>query len=135
MAREGAPDANTNAIKHGAYSFRAHGESALSESGRSRLAELREQVQDRTGLLALMEEKAADAVLLFEIVQSYVAGQVKQGVPLGEIPALNRLPAFANSMQRALANLWAIMPNDNAMANEELIKIQKVIDEHDKNTK
>jgi hypothetical protein len=130
MAKEGAPEGNTNAVKHGAYAFRDHGEQALEPSGRTRLAELREIVQDKQGLLELMQEKAADSVLLFEIVQSYVAREVKNGVPLAEIPALKTLPAFANTMQRSLANLWAIMPGDGAGTKAELIHIQEVVNAH-----
>jgi hypothetical protein len=69
-------------------------------------------------------------------VQSYVSEQVKLGKPLGEIPSVKVLPAFMNSMQRAIATLINLMPDDRHEANAELIKIQKVIDEHDnKNTK
>ncbi len=119
-------------VKHGAYAFRDRGEQALEPSGRTRLAELREKVQDRQGVLNLLEEKAADAVLLFEIVQSYVAGEVKQGVPLGNIPAIKVLPAFFNSMERALLALNSLMPDDSAPVSAELEKIRKVIEEHDK---
>jgi hypothetical protein len=108
------------AKKHGAYAFRDRGEQALEPTGRTRLAELREQVQDHDGLLSLMQEKAADSVLLFELLQSYVAEEVKNGAPLGEIAALNKLPAFFNSMQRALTGLIALMPasKDEAMTLE-----------------
>jgi hypothetical protein len=122
------------ALKHGAYAFRDRGEQALEPGGRTRLAELREQVQDRQGVIELAQEKCADSVLLFEIVQSYVAGEVKKGTPLVDIPALKVLPAFMNSMQRALATLLATMPKDSAPASAELERIQKVIDDHDKNT-
>src|SRR4030042_3187348 len=130
MTKRGAPEGNKNDLKHGAYSFRDQGEKALEPAGRSRLVELREIVQDKQGLLELMQEKAADAVMLFEIVQSYVASQYKAGRPLESIPVMDKLPAFANTMQRAMANLWAIMPDDNHPVNAELIKIQKVIDDH-----
>jgi regulator of PEP synthase PpsR (kinase-PPPase family) len=130
MIREGAPDGNTNAVKHGAYSFRDHGEQALEPAGRSRLAELREIVQDKQGLLELIQEETASCVMLFEIVQSYVAQEVKKGVPLAEIPSLKTLPAFANTMQRSLANLWAIMPDANHGADAELIHIQEVVNAH-----
>lgn len=104
--------AGRNSKRHGADAFRMRGESALEPSGRTRLAELREQVQHRAGALALFQEKAADSVLLFELVQSYVADEVRAGKPLGEIPALTRLPAFMNSMQRALNILIGLMPDE-----------------------
>ena len=85
-------------------------------------------------MIEIAQEKAADSVLLFEIVQSYVAGEVKKGVPLADIPALKVLPAFMNSMQRALTSLISIMPKDGTLANAELERIQKVINDHDKDT-
>jgi hypothetical protein len=110
---EGGQPGNRNAVKHGADAYKAHGEKALDHSGRTRLMELREQVENREGVLSLMQQKAADAVLLFELVQGYVAGEVKAGTPLGDIPALARLPAFMNSMQRALTTLITLMPKED----------------------
>jgi hypothetical protein len=127
MAKQGAPEGNQNNLKHGAYSFLAQGEQALEPVGRTRLAELREQVQDRAGLLSIMSEKCADIVLIFEIVQSYVASEIKRGVPLSEVPVLARLPQFANSMERALANLWSIMPAADGGQDAELIHISEVL--------
>jgi hypothetical protein len=132
MTREGAPEGNKNAVTHGAYAFRDHGEQALEPAGRTRLAELREVVQDRQGLLSVMQEKCADGILLFELVQSYVASEVKKGVPLAEIDAMKSLPAFYNSMQRAMATLMSLMPANGAPASAELERIQKVIDGHGK---
>jgi hypothetical protein len=120
---EGGQPANKNALKHGADAYKAHGEKALDQSGRTRLVELREQVGSREGVLSVMQQKAADAVLLFELVQSYVAGEVKAGIPLGEIPALARLPAFMNSMQRALTTLISLMPkDDDTIDMDELLR-------------
>jgi hypothetical protein len=125
----------TAPLKHGAYSFRDRGAQALKPEGRTRLMELRDQVQDREGVLTIMQEKAADSVLLFELVQSYVAREVKAGTDLTEIPGLKMLPAFFNSMQRALTTLLANIPNDSVPVNAELEKIRRVIDENDaKNT-
>ena len=98
---------------HGAYAFQKRGEAALETTGRTRLAELREIVKDRDGVLSLLQEKCADTVLIFELVQSYVAGQVKAGRPLDSIPAVRSLPAFANSMNRALNALIALMPDNS----------------------
>jgi hypothetical protein len=105
-------EAGMQSKRHGAYAFRDRGEAALEPSGRTRLAELREYVKDRGGVLELIQEKAADCVLIFEIVQSHVAREVKNGVPLDQIPALRSLPAFMNSMNRALTALITLMPKD-----------------------
>ena len=106
---------------HGAYAFRDRGEAALEASGRTRLSELREIVKEREGLIQIMAEKTADSILLFEIVQSYVAGEVKAGKPLSEIPVLKSLPAFMNSMQRALSALISLMPRDGDLLDADVV--------------
>jgi hypothetical protein len=106
---------------HGAYAFRDRGEAALEAGGRTRLSELREIVKDRDGVLHLMQEKAADAVMIFEIVQSHVAGEAKSGRPLDRIPVLKSLPAFMNSMQRALSALIALMPREGDRLDADVI--------------
>jgi hypothetical protein len=129
---EGGQPANKNALKHGADAYKAHGEKALDHSGRTRLAELREQVESREGVISLMQQKAADSILLFELVQSYVAGEVKAGIPLGEIPALGRLPAFMNSMQRALTTLISLMPReDETIDVNELLRSYRQAENED----
>lgn len=115
------------ARKHGAYSFEQNGEKALDTGGRTRLAELREAVQDRGSLVDILGEKCADQILLFELIQSYVAQRVKAGTPLEEIPALKYLPQFANSMQRAIALMLANMPAEDG-TDAELARINGVLD-------
>jgi hypothetical protein len=102
---------------HGAYAFQDRGEAALEPTGRTRLMELREHVRSRDGVLDLLQQKAADSVLIFELVQSYVAEEVREGKPLDEIKALKALPAFMNSMQRALTSLISLMPDDKDLLN------------------
>jgi hypothetical protein len=120
------------ARKHGVYAFRDNGEDALEPTGRTRLAELREQVQSREGVVDLMQQKAADSVLLFELLQSHVAKEAKAGVPLDEIKALKSLPAFLNSMQRALTSLIALMPDTRNTV--DTITVLESLNEHRKNT-
>ena len=123
----GGPIGNKKALKHGAYTFRDQGEKALEPSGRTRLAELREAVQDKQSLLGVMGEKAADAILTYELVLSYVSRQTQVGVPLGEIAILKALPAFHNSMQRAIAIVLANMPADDSGTDAELQRIGRVL--------
>src|SRR5687768_2036147 len=82
------------ARKHGAYSVMRHGEQALDEQGISYLAEIREKVQTREGVLLLMQERAATAVLVADMVTSFVTEEAKAGIPLEEINSLRALPAF-----------------------------------------
>jgi hypothetical protein len=118
---------------HGAYGFRDRGEVALEQPQRTRLAELRELVHDRSSLLDLMQEKCADSILLFEIVQSYVSQQVKSGVLLEDIAVLNKLPAFSNSMQRFIQMVLLYMPDDKDVLDIGETIAQAVRD-HEQNT-
>jgi urease gamma subunit len=87
------------------------------------MQELREQVRDRSGVLDLIQENAAKAVMMVELVTSFVANQKMSGVPLDEIPALRILPSFMNSAQRALKDLISLMPS-----NEGAIDVDKVLE-------
>lgn len=100
------------ARSHGAYAFRDRGDQALDQPQRSRLEELKEQVQERDGVLQLLQERAANAVMVVEVITSHVAREVKLGVPLSDIPILRALPAFMNTAQRALRDLLTVMPDD-----------------------
>ena len=119
-------------MTHGAYAFQARGVAALDQPGRSRLIELEEAVQTREGALDLLRERAANAVMLTELLTSYVSQQVKGGLPLADIPVLRALPAFYNTALRSLHDLLIYSPDDSTPANAELERIQKVIEEHDK---
>lgn len=115
---------------HGAYAFRDNGEKALEPSKRSRLIELREITQDKSSILALMQEKAADGVLMYELFQSYFVKEVlEKKVPITDIPAIKYLPVFYNAMERALRDLLYLMPDDKASISEELVKIRTLMDE------
>jgi hypothetical protein len=96
------------AVTHGAYAFQHRGEVALEPAGRTRLAEIREQVQDRQGLIDLLEERTAQAVLTCELVESHIVEEVHNGKRITEIPALAKLPAFWNSAQRHLSTLLGV---------------------------
>lgn len=112
------------AKKHGMYGFQQRGETALDIHGRSRLLELREQVQDRSGVLDLISENAVKAVMLVELLTSYIYDQKMAGSRLDEIPALRILPGFMNSAQRSLRDLVTLLPS-----NEDVIDAGKILDE------
>lgn len=97
---------------HGVYAFRDRGEVALEQPQRSRLEELKDQVRDRTGVLQLMKERAANSVMMVELITSHIAREVKSGIPLSDIPAIRALPAFMNTANRALAQLYSVLPDD-----------------------
>jgi len=109
------------ARKHGAYAFQARGAVALDQPQRSRLQELKEQVQDRDGVLELMQERAANSVMVTELIFSHVAREVKQGKPLAQITILRALPAFMNTAQRALKDLIREMPEGEGVSDVDTV--------------
>ena len=113
--------------KHGAYSLERRGDAALDTTGRSRLEELKETVQEREGVLVLMKERAATAVMMVEMMTAYAAKKHREGVPLDRIPTLKSLPAFMNSAQRALKDLLAHMPDDKDVLDAQIV-LDAVID-------
>lgn len=114
---------------HGAYAIQARGEEALTDEQRPLLVELREKVQDRDGVLELMKEHAAKAVLIANLMTSYAVEKHQAGVPLEDIAVLGKLPAFYNTAQRALKDLISELPQA-APGTNELARIKQVIDDY-----
>ena len=121
------------AKSHGAYAFERRGEIALNQTGRSRLQELKDQVQDRQGVLALMQERAANSVMMVELITSYIAKEHKSGKPLSHIKPLGSLPAFMNTAQRALKDLLSVMPDDKQVLDIGE-SITKAMEENEQNS-
>jgi hypothetical protein len=124
------------AKKHGMYGFQERGEAALEKPNRSRLQELREQIQDRSGVVDLIQENAVKAVMMVELLTSYIANQKMLGVPLDGIPALRVLPGFMNSAQRALKDVISLMPSSEGVIDAEkiLAEIKKRKDDDNEET-
>ena len=123
------------ARKHGAYAFMARGSNALDVSGRSRLAELAELVESRQGVIGLLQERVVNAVLMCELIEGYLVTEDDNEKTIIDNAALKVLPAYMNSANRAIQALMKELPGDSAPANAEMIRIQKVIDEHAKDTR
>ena len=121
MSQEELQQRQQAARKHGAYAFQARGEVALDQPQRSRLQELKDQVQNRDGVLELMQERAANSVMVTELVMSHVAREVKQGKPLAQITILRALPAFMNTAQRALKDLIREMPEGEGVSDVDTV--------------
>jgi len=121
MSKEEHKQRQQAARKHGAYAFQARGEAALDKPQRSRLQELKDQVQNRDGVLELMQERAANSVMVTELVMSHVAREVKQGKPLAQITILRALPAFMNTAQRALKDLIREMPEGEGISDVDTV--------------
>jgi hypothetical protein len=132
MTNSGAPDGNTNAVKHGVYRVRDHGPGALEPEQRGKYAELQDQLITRQGSIDVLREQATQTMLLAQIAQSYVVSEYKAGKSLDDIALLRSLPGFWNSANRALKTYLDVLPKDGAPMSAELIKIQRIVDEHDK---
>lgn len=112
MSKEGAPEGNKNSVKHGAYAFRDNGEGALEIPQQSRFAELSGIVQTRPGVLGLLQERCVQAVMICELLESYIVIEKQSGKALVDIPVLKQLPAFQNSAQRCINTLLQQMHED-----------------------
>jgi hypothetical protein len=119
-----AKEGNTIAQKHGAFSFRARGEKALEPAERSRLQELKETVHTRDGALSLMQERAANAIMLVEILTAYAAKEHAAGTPIENIKVLGYLPAYMNTCQRMLKDLLQHMPKDDSLGVIDLEELR-----------
>ena len=113
--------------KHGVYSVRDRGQEAMTTPQRSRLQEIKEQLETRQGVKDMMQERTSHAVLLVELASAYVAGLHRAGVPLDEIPLLKALPAFMNTAHRQIRDLLDVMPAEMG-ENAELARIREVLD-------
>jgi len=108
---------------HGAYAFQGRGEQALEPSKRSRFVELQEQITDKGGVIGLMQDRAIKAVMVCELIESYIGEEVEKGAKAPDIPALKSLPAFWNSAQRALSSLLSVMDDtDKPLDITDLMK-------------
>jgi hypothetical protein len=114
-------EAGKKSTTHGAYAFRDRGEAALTNTGCSRLAELQDQVNERSSAIELMKEFTAKSVLIAELALGYVSTKRKEGVELDKLAIFRALPAFLNSAARSLKDLIALLPDDKDVLDEEAI--------------
>jgi hypothetical protein len=112
---------------HGLYAVRDRGEAAMTNPQRSRLQEIKEQLESAEGIRQMMQERTANAILLVELATSYVADEHKAGIPLDEIKVLKALPAFMNTAHRQIRDLLDVMPAD-VVESAELARIKEVLD-------
>ena len=128
ISEKGLEQRQQAAKTHGAHAFEARGVDALTDEQRPLYTDIHEQVQTRDGVLELMKEQTVKAVMIVELITAHAVESHRAGVPLGDIPALAKLPAFFNSAQRALKILL-----DEQTAGKgpsaEMDKIKQVIDE------
>ncbi len=92
-------------IKHGAFSKK------MTPEKISRLAELEELLSTRPGLVEVQRDQTAKAIELTNVVLSWVVSEHKKGKSLDNIPALNKLPSYMNSSNRALKQLYEMLPD------------------------
>lgn len=91
-------------------------ERSLKPEQRGRLAELKEQLQTREGVMELLQERAAHSLILAEMGMSWVAKEHQSGINVWkDSGAMARLATFMGEARRtleALARLQATAPDD-----------------------
>ncbi len=110
-----------NPKTHGGFAILNNGEKALTLEQAAQMTEVVEALQDRPGVVAAVRHQTALALVLVNVISSYVEAEAAAGVPLTEIPILNRLPAFQNSAARLLAKLADLTPDDDAPSAKDAL--------------
>ena len=102
-------------LKHGAFSKKMTPEKA------AQLAELEDQLSTRPGLVEVQRDQTAKSIQIANAIMGYVVQKHKNGTPLEMINTLNRLPAYMNTAQRALKQLYDMLPDSADVLDAEAI--------------
>lgn len=102
-------------LKHGVYSKKITPEKA------AKMAELESQLSTRPGVVNAMIDQAAKAIQVANVAAGYVAAKHNEGIPLDRIPLAKSLPAFFNTANRALGQLFSMLPDESQMLDESTI--------------
>ncbi len=97
------------ARKHGIYSMKDNTLAAWPETDRLLVTEIADELRT----LELIEEhlryRAARGLVILQVLEAYVAQEVKAGTPLDELDILGRWPSFQNSALRALKAVQVVV--------------------------
>jgi len=96
---------NKNALKHGAYSFQAKGEKALTEPNKSRYIELKQQFESQPGREEYRKELAAFIAMMLELGFSDIRTRAEAGRPIWDTPPVARMGSYLNTLVR-LMDSW-----------------------------
>jgi len=102
-------------VKHGAFSKTMTPEKAAT------LAILEDQLSTRPGIVQVQREQTAKAVQIVNALMSYVVKKYQDGIPLDQIPAINKIPAYTNSAVQALKQLYDMLPDEAQVLDEGAI--------------
>lgn len=103
------------AYKHGVEAYIRRGEIALRAENRSRLQEIKELTETKSGIVELLKERASRAVLIAEMAESWVQKEVEEGKRFDDIGLLRRLGTYQETARRALAELLRAIPDDKGI--------------------
>lgn len=116
-------------IKHGIDSFAAHGDGRLQARQITRLSELRQLVESEPGRMDLRKELTARTMLIVELGYAHLRQQAEKGEDIWAGGVIRRLASYIAETRRLLDSF----PGEGRYIDTELIKIQRVIDEHTSN--
>lgn len=100
MAKDDGAD--KRALKHGLYAIEHRGEAALSETGRTRLQELRDQFMSEPGRVEYRQELAAHIALILELGWSHMREITENGGKLWDSAPIARMGTYLNTLARLL---------------------------------
>jgi hypothetical protein len=102
LTEAGIKQRGNAALKHGMVAYERHGEAMLSDTGRGRLQELKEQFRTEPGRVEYREELAANIAILLELGFSYMREVTEAGGNLWECPPIRIAGVYLNSLIRLL---------------------------------
>lgn len=96
------------ARKHGADSMLGNPLAAWAEADRDLALAVAEELKTRELAELHVRLLAGKACAMLEALTAYIVKQLKDGVPVEELPSFNRWPAFFNSYAKALKMALAL---------------------------
>ena len=100
--------------KHGIRAVEDRGDVAMEPAQRGRLAEITELTGDREGLVTLLRERAARAILIAEMTEAWIEKQAREGVGWDKMTMLDRITTFQNGARLAINALLAVAPEERS---------------------
>ena len=97
-----------NGRTHGVRSMKDNPLSKWPEPERLLVTELADELRTPELVEEHMRFRAAQGLVILQVLETYVAQEMAAGVPLDELAILGRWPAFQNSTLRALQAVKAI---------------------------
>jgi hypothetical protein len=113
---------NQARYKHGITPLERQGAAALDEEGEASLLEIEAHLDAPDGVREVLRRRCAMGLVILQTLETYIAEQIAEGVPMDKIPIALRWPGFQNSVVRALAALKKLEPEQETKNVTEILR-------------